>query len=142
MYPIVVAIDDSDAARGAVDAAIALAARQRAALHVVHVLAPPNWNEGGVPRRPLTTEEEHALRRAEAHAAEREVELQVELLVEEASPAETIADYAERVDADLVVIGSRRRTGIGAAVLGSVSQGVVHHATRPVLVVPEGTGLR
>jgi nucleotide-binding universal stress UspA family protein len=141
MKPVVVAVDGSTAARHALDAGVALAARQSVPLHVVHVLAAPNWEAGGVPRRPLTADEEHALHRAEAHAAERGVAAQVELLVEEGSPAQTIADYAQRVGADVIVIGSRRRTGVGAAVLGSVSQGVVHHATLPVLVVPEGTAL-
>lgn len=142
MQPIVVATDGSTAARNAVDAGIALAARLRAPLHVVHVLAPPDWEARGLPRRPMSADEEHAIHRAKAHAEERGVSTQVELLVEEGSPAETIAAYADRTDADLIVIGSRRRTGLGAAVLGSVSQGVVHHASRPVVVVPEGTGVR
>ena len=142
MHPIVVAIDGSTPARGAADAGIALAARQQVPVHFVHVLAPPDWDDRGVPRRPLSTDEEHALHRAEAHASERGVAALVELLAEEGTPAQTLAGYADRIGADVVVIGSRRRSGLGAAVLGSVSQGVVHHATCPVLVVPEGTGLR
>lgn len=37
--------------------------------------------------------------------------------------------------ADLLVVGSRSRSGLGAALLGSVSHGVIHHATCPVAVV-------
>ncbi|WP_238012274.1 universal stress protein [Dactylosporangium sp. AC04546] len=46
-----------------------------------------------------------------------------------------LAELAEQHDADLVLVGSR---GLGGAraVLGSVSDTVVHAATRPVLVVP------
>jgi nucleotide-binding universal stress UspA family protein len=46
-----------------------------------------------------------------------------------------LAELAEKMDADVVVVGSR---GLGGAkaVLGSVSDMVVHYATRPVLVVP------
>lgn len=45
------------------------------------------------------------------------------------------AELAEKVDADLVLVGSR---GLGGAraVLGSVSDMVVHYTLRPVLVVP------
>ncbi|GGM77316.1 universal stress protein [Dactylosporangium sucinum] len=46
-----------------------------------------------------------------------------------------LAELAEQVDADLVLVGSR---GLGGAraVLGSVSDMAVHYAARPVLVVP------
>src|SRR5690606_7085909 len=45
------------------------------------------------------------------------------------------AELAEKVGADVVVVGSR---GLGGAraVLGSVSDMVVHYTPRPVLVVP------
>ena len=47
-----------------------------------------------------------------------------------------IAQTAEEVDADLVVVGSR---GLGGtqAVLGSVSDLVVHYSARPMIVVPD-----
>jgi nucleotide-binding universal stress UspA family protein len=51
-------------------------------------------------------------------------------------PAEEILDTADEGDFDLVVLGHR---GMGAArrfLMGSVSERVVRHATRPVLVVP------
>jgi nucleotide-binding universal stress UspA family protein len=46
-----------------------------------------------------------------------------------------LAELAEKIDADLVLVGSR---GLGGAraVLGSVSDMVVHYTPRPVLVVP------
>ena len=45
---------------------------------------------------------------------------------------------ADELDARVIVIGSRGRSAIAAAVLGSVSTGVLHHAHRPVLIVPPG----
>jgi nucleotide-binding universal stress UspA family protein len=47
-----------------------------------------------------------------------------------------ILDTAEEVDAGLIVVGSRGRSEIRSAVLGSVSHGLVNHSHRPVLVVP------
>jgi len=38
-------------------------------------------------------------------------------------------------DVEAVVVGSRGLSGVKSVLLGSVSNGVVHHATRPVVVV-------
>ena len=35
----------------------------------------------------------------------------------------------------MIVLGCRGRNTVASAILGSVSQGVLHHAKRPVLVV-------
>ena len=37
-----------------------------------------------------------------------------------------------------MIVGSRGLGGMGRVLLGSVSEGIVHHARRPVLVVPGG----
>jgi nucleotide-binding universal stress UspA family protein len=42
---------------------------------------------------------------------------------------------ADELDASAIVAGSRGRSTIAAAVLGSVSTGILHHARRPVLIV-------
>jgi nucleotide-binding universal stress UspA family protein len=43
---------------------------------------------------------------------------------------------ADAVDATVVVIGSRGQGAVTSALLGSVSSGLLHHANRPILVVP------
>lgn len=48
---------------------------------------------------------------------------------------ETILTVADELNADLIVIGSRGLGSVKGLVLGSASQYVLHHATRPVLVV-------
>jgi nucleotide-binding universal stress UspA family protein len=46
-----------------------------------------------------------------------------------------LLDVADELDARAIVAGSRGRSRIAAAVLGSVSTGLLHHTSRPVLVV-------
>ena len=53
---------------------------------------------------------------------------------------QAILEYAEEVDAELIVAGSRGLSMIESTVLGSVSHGLVNHSHRPVLVVPHKTG--
>jgi nucleotide-binding universal stress UspA family protein len=50
--------------------------------------------------------------------------------------ATTILDVATEIDADVIAIGTRGRSGVRAYLLGSVSRSVVEHADRPVLVIP------
>jgi nucleotide-binding universal stress UspA family protein len=49
---------------------------------------------------------------------------------------QAILAQGEEDGASLVVLGRRGRSEVVSALLGSVSYGVVHHARRPVLVVP------
>lgn len=53
-----------------------------------------------------------------------------------ASAWPTLAELAERRDARVVVAGSRGLSGVRSALLGSVSNGLVHNSSRPVLVAP------
>ena len=49
--------------------------------------------------------------------------------------ADEIVAYADTVDADLIVVGSRGHGAVTSALLGSVSRGILREARRPVLVV-------
>jgi nucleotide-binding universal stress UspA family protein len=49
--------------------------------------------------------------------------------------ADTIVAVADELDADVIVLGARRLTGL-AAVMDGVSIRVLEHAQRPVLIVP------
>jgi nucleotide-binding universal stress UspA family protein len=52
------------------------------------------------------------------------------------SVTEAILSGADKLDADVIVIGSRGLGGLGSLLLGSVSHRVLQHADRPVLVIP------
>ena len=53
---------------------------------------------------------------------------------------QAVIDIADREDAGVIVVGSRGRSGVKAVLLGSVSYGVVHNASQPVLTVPPTDG--
>ena len=60
---------------------------------------------------------------------------QVTTMIREGSPRPTILRTADRLRADLIVIGTRGRTGLAHAVFGSVAEHVVRYARMPVLTV-------
>lgn len=51
---------------------------------------------------------------------------------------QAIAQYAKEHDVDLIAMSTHGRTGVRHLVLGSVSEAVIRHADRPVLVFPRG----
>ncbi len=72
-----------------------------------------------------------------AHYGERlrERGLAVEEITREGHPASVIEEEAERLGADLIVIGSRGRSGLKHLLLGSIAERVVQKAPCPVLTV-------
>ncbi|HKJ58740.1 MAG TPA: universal stress protein [Halobacteriales archaeon] len=50
-------------------------------------------------------------------------------------PADEIREFAEENDARFVVIGGRKRTPVGKAVFGSVTQSILLNADAPVVTV-------
>ncbi len=62
----------------------------------------------------------------------------VDCLVDNGSPAARILGQAERMNADLVVVGAHGQDGILENVVGTVADRVLRHAHAPVLLYPEG----
>jgi len=59
----------------------------------------------------------------------------IETRLVEGIPTDAIVDFAREVGADLIVIGSHGRTGLGRVLMGSVAEHVVRKAGCPVLTV-------
>lgn len=62
-------------------------------------------------------------------------------------PAEKISEEAQRLDVDLIIMGSRGRTALAGLFLGSVTNGVLARTKNPILIVrgknpPERDGMR
>ena len=64
-----------------------------------------------------------------------DVAARVEVLADD-SVADGILAAADRIRADMIVMGTHGRSGLSRLVLGSVAEAVLRRATVPVLVVP------
>jgi len=137
---ILIATDFSESAHEALEFGLDLAAEQDATAFIVHV-APavdvmPYANLGYVgPAVPheFSVDDRESLQEVAELAAEKDVEF--EMVLRKGKPADEIVTYADTIDADLIVVGSRGHGAIANALIGSVSRGVLHESRRPVLIV-------
>ena len=134
---ILCAVDFSDASRAALEHAAELARRFHAELVLVHVSRGPGGEEAAAPLA-LTAEEEADLERR-LEQWEREAEQiagrDVRTVLAAGAPGAEVAKIASEERADLVVTGTRGRTGFERAVLGSTAEDILRHAPCAVLVV-------
>jgi nucleotide-binding universal stress UspA family protein len=145
---IVVGVDGSDHGRHALELAIALARPLHAEIVATFAFRPPShtFDAYGFTTPLLFEDDWH---RELVHTFEqdwcaplRNSGVRFKTRVVEGRPASAISELAERVHADLIVVGRRGRGGFAELLLGSVSQELTHHSRRPVLVVspdPEST---
>jgi nucleotide-binding universal stress UspA family protein len=75
----------------------------------------------------------HALEQAKALLSDAGVPFECEIA--SGDPAHTLIDIAERFGCDAVIMGARGVGALRGALLGSVSQTVLHDATVPVTIV-------
>jgi nucleotide-binding universal stress UspA family protein len=133
---ILIATDGSPGSLAAAEEGVRLAKLLGADVTFVAVAHAPLSVLGGPYYQRTLSENLSAMRTALAkttsYAEERRVRYETELL--EGSPAKAVLELARSLDVDLIVVGSRGLGAVRAAVLGSVSSEIVHHADRPVLV--------
>ncbi|MPZ08099.1 MAG: hypothetical protein GEU26_17065 [Nitrososphaeraceae archaeon] len=68
-------------------------------------------------------------------ARQNKIDLKTELVNSQRPVDYVILEYAEKEGIDLIVIGTRGRSGLSKIVLGSVASGIVTYSHSPVLVV-------
>jgi nucleotide-binding universal stress UspA family protein len=144
MKRILIATDGSTEAREAVEYGLDLARSSYASAAVVYVRRPTGPFIGDRFYQHKISEElrrgddagDHAMRVAA------ELGVQTDVFILEGDPAALIIELARLEDADLIVLGSRNRGPLVAALLGSVSNDVVTHADGPVLVTHASDDLR
>ncbi len=128
--PIVVGYVDTPEGKAALDRAVEEAQQRGARLIVI------NSHKGGSALdKNVAVELDESLSDVHALLHDVGVEHEVRQLVRGADPAEDLIAVAEEVDADLIVIGLRRRTPVGKLIMGSNAQSVLLDASCPVLAV-------
>jgi nucleotide-binding universal stress UspA family protein len=135
---IVVGVDGSKSARGALAWALAEARLRGDVVRVVSAWClSPSWY-GGIGLALLVPED--SFRRAAEQAVDESLAaladdadgVRVERVILEGTAAEVLLEATK--DADLLVVGSRGHGTLAGMLLGSVSQQVAHYASCPVVI--------
>jgi nucleotide-binding universal stress UspA family protein len=142
MMKLLAAVDLSKASGYVTEAVHRVALATDAEVYVLHTIIPlpgvagPEFN-------PVTEQQELS----ERYLDERdqlnelvtqlvEADVNASALMAQGDPVKTILKQAERLDAELIVVGSHGHGMMFDALVGSTSAGILRKSTIPVLVVP------
>ncbi|MET4539976.1 MULTISPECIES: universal stress protein [Micrococcaceae] len=136
---VAVGVDGSEQARVAVLEAAEQAQRMGAKLRVICAVPQYSGSLAWVPA-PLDRDALFADIRVQLDAGVAWLrshfpQLPIETDLRDGSPVDVLVETSRSVE--LVVLGTRGRGGFAGMLLGSTSDGVLHHAKGPVLVVPD-----
>lgn len=135
---ILIPTDGSDHAEAAAESALELAGVHDAAVHVVCVADTGPLGDLRLPGDAASAQEAMRSRAQEyvddVLARTETTGLDVTGTVLEGPPEHEILEYADEVDADLIVMGTRGRGGVHRMAMGSVTDHVVRFGDVPVFV--------
>jgi nucleotide-binding universal stress UspA family protein len=144
---IMVAIDGSEESMHAANRAIGVAKRYDAKLVVLAVLPQELRYDYEIdPEIPMTPVkgvvelsrmeiEAKWFRAIKKNASASDVRIETEIIMEKKSVVSDIIEYSKKRSINLIVIGTKGKTGLRRLLLGSVSHGVLAYADCPVLLV-------
>ncbi|WP_226011607.1 universal stress protein [Halomicrobium salinisoli] len=127
MYTILMPVDaDETRALAQAETVRELPGIESATVHVMHVFGSQDRAESTSPRQ-LDSGRTVSERLQDDG-------VRVETLSRYGDPSEEILRAADEIDADMIVLGGRKRSPLGSVLFGSVSQEVTLDASRPVTI--------
>ena len=140
---ILLTTDFSEESFAAFDPCAELAAQLGGRITLLHVVAELTAIPHGSPLAPaqeppdLAQHVKEASKQLEQARTRFGSDMSVEVALETGEePDETISDYAKAHGVDLIAMATHGRSGIRRLVVGSVTEGVLRRARKPVIVFP------
>lgn len=142
MKTLLVCVDFSDLSGQVVLRASKLAKAFKERLLLLHVTEPdPDFI--GFSTGPQTVRDQWAKKFRKEHAEMNDMQqklaetgLDVQGIVVQGHVADKILEHAEKLDADMILMGTHGHGCVHNLLVGSVAEEVLRHATRPVVLVP------
>ena len=128
-------IDFEQDPQPALELAAKLARESRGTIYVMHILPVPTpmlYPTETI----LNADWNWALRKLQKLAAQLPAGTDREIIIKFGRSVEEIAKVARKVDADLILMGTHKYTGLARLIHGSVAERVVREAPCPVMTLP------
>ena len=137
---ILIAVDNSPYSEEATEAGFQLAQRLNAKVALVFVaeivIAMTDPVEPVMPVDVLELRKEEAESTLQKMIQKYASNIETEHFIPQGIPKDEILATANEWNADIIVLGTHGRTGLGHLLLGSTSEYIVRHSKVPVMVVP------
>lgn len=147
MKKILVPTDFSDYANTALDYAVAIAAKAKAELIIIHAC---DLNESRYSSHKILSNEHHNPTTSDLQqkltvlkkAIKEVTDIQVTTMLYEGNTIETILQAVKDFEADMIVMGTLGNTGIATAIFGSKTTAVIKKSVVPVMTIPESIAIK
>ncbi|WMX15510.1 MULTISPECIES: universal stress protein [unclassified Aureispira] len=141
MKKILVPTDFSENADKALDFALALANKFNAKLRLVHTYntSAPAGHLGSINRVVKEDREKEMAAFVKATQESISFDLDIKGRCKKGYPVEMIESEAERIDADLIIMGTLGASNLSKQVMGSTASKLIKHTQFPVLAIPRDT---
>lgn len=141
MKKILVPTDFSENADKALDFALSLAHKFNAQLRLIHTYntSAPAGHMGSINRVIKEDREKEMTAFVKATKESISFDLDMKGRCRKGYPIELIENEAERIDADLIVMGTLGASNLGKQMMGSTASKLIKHTQFPVLAIPKNT---
>ena len=132
---ILVALDGSKNSQRALDMGIFLARKSDTKLMGITIISniPKKYHHLGYPEKPVLLAADKMMESAKKKCAQNGILF--EKKIDFGNPGPKITKFAESLNFDIIIIGTRGMSGIKETILGSVSNHIVHKSSVPVMIV-------
>ena len=138
-FQVMVAVDDSEYSKHTAEVAARLFKRDDVRVIIISVVERPAGpgNEPGLEPEVMKTEHDDftSLHATLSKSYFPSLVPSAESIIVEGDPARVICERASTLGVDVIVMGTRGRGKLTSAILGSVSEDVIHNSPVPVVVV-------
>lgn len=132
---ILVALDGSKNSQRALDMGIFLARKSDTKLMGITIISniPKKYHYLSYPEKPVLLAADKMMESAKKKCAQNGILF--ERKIDFGDPGPKITKFAESLNFDIIIIGTRGMSGIKETLLGSVSNHIVHKSSVPVMIV-------